>query len=118
MFFTPIFLASIGIQAVFSGISGAIVVFTVVLAAAAMLSKAIGCGIGARLCKFTRRESLQIGTGMMTRGEITLVVAVKGIAHGLMDSRLFSSIIIMVLITVLVTPVILRLVYKDKEIAA
>ena len=114
MFFTPIFLANIGLNAVFEDLNGTIILFTVLLAAAAMLSKIIGCGLGAKISRLSNQESLQIGAGMMTRGEITLIVASKGIAHNLLDPQLFSSIIIVVLITVLITPIALKLVYSSK----
>jgi Kef-type K+ transport system membrane component KefB len=114
MIFTPVFLANIGIHASFEGLSGSVILFTALLVVVSMLSKVIGCGLGARISKFSNSESLQIGIAMMTRGEITLIVASKGISHNLMDSQLFSSIIVVVLITVLITPIFLKAVYKTK----
>jgi len=113
MIFTPVFLANIGIHASFGGLNGSIILFTALLVIVSMLTKVIGCGLGAKICKFTNKESLQIGIGMMTRGEITLIVASKGISHNLMDSQLFSSIIVVVLITVLITPIFLKAVYEE-----
>ncbi|MCL2202229.1 MAG: cation:proton antiporter, partial [Oscillospiraceae bacterium] len=63
LFFTPIFLANIGIHTSFDGMTASLVVFTAVLVGVAIISKVVGCGIGARICKFSRRESLQIGIG-------------------------------------------------------
>jgi Kef-type K+ transport system membrane component KefB len=115
MLFTPVFLANIGIQTSFDGMNGRLVLFTVLLVAASLLSKLIGCGAGAKLSRFTNRESMQVGVGMMARGEVSIIIAGIGIGAGYMSSRLFSSIIIVVIITVLVTPLLLKVVYKGTE---
>jgi Kef-type K+ transport system membrane component KefB len=113
MFFTPVFLANIGLQTSFGGITGDILIFTAVLAVAAVLSKVIGCGLGAKLCKFTNRESLQVGFGMVARGEVSFVVVNKGIIAGIISAAFFPSVIIVVLVTVLVAPVLLKWVYRE-----
>ena len=108
MFFTPVFLANIGIQTSFDGMTANMVFFTAALVGVAILSKVIGCGLGAKISKFTNRESLQIGVGMVARGEVSFIVAAKGIAAGYIGSLLFPSIIVVVLVTVLVTPLLLK----------
>jgi Kef-type K+ transport system membrane component KefB len=115
MFFTPIFLANIGLQTSFAGMNSSLVLFTALLVLVAILSKFIGCGVGARICKFTRRESLQIGSGMIARGEVSFIVAAKGIAAGYIGAQLFPSVIVVVLITVLITPLLLKAVFKDGD---
>jgi len=115
MFFTPVFLASIGLSVSFAGLDVRMLIFTGVLIVAAMASKVIGCGLGARISGFNRRDSMQIGVGLMTRGEITLIVAAKGISNQLLNPELFSGIILMVLVTVVASPILLSLVYKDKS---
>ncbi|MCL2243610.1 MAG: cation:proton antiporter [Treponema sp.] len=114
MFFTPVFLANIGIQTSFEGMTGNLILFTLLLVFVAIFSKILGCGLGARLSKFTNRESLQVGVGMVARGEVSFIVASKGIAVGYISSLIFPSIIFVVLITVLVTPLLLKAAYpKD-----
>ena len=111
MFFTPVFLANIGIHTSFDGMTSNLILFTVLLVLISIFSKIIGCGLGAKICKFTNRESLQIGFGMIPRGEVSFIVASKGIALGYLSSIMYPSIIIVVLITVLITPLLLKAAY-------
>ena len=114
MFFTPVFLANIGINTSFEGMTSNLILFTLLLVLVAIFSKILGCGLGARLSKFTNRESLQVGVGMVARGEVSFIVASKGIAVGYLSSLIFPSIIFVVLITVFVTPLLLKVAYpKD-----
>ncbi|MCL2189441.1 MAG: cation:proton antiporter [Defluviitaleaceae bacterium] len=115
MFFTPIFLANIGIHTSFDGLTGSLILFTVFLIIAAVLSKLIGCGLAARLCGFTQRESLQVGTGMIARGEVSFIVAAKGIAVGYISTLIFPSIIVVVLVTVLIAPLLLKLAFGENS---
>jgi len=115
MFFTPMFLANIGLHTTFSGMSGSLIAFTVVLVAVAILSKLVGCGVGAKICKYTNEESLQIGAGMIARGEVSFVVAAKGIAVGHVSATMFPSIIVVVLVTVLITPLLLKMAFAEKK---
>jgi len=117
LFFTPIFLANIGIHTSFEGMTGSLVIFTVLFVLVALLSKFIGCGLGAKICRYTNRESMQIGTGMMARGEVSFIVASKGIIAGYISSLFFPSVIVVVLITVLITPVLLKAVYSHSDSA-
>lgn len=111
---SPIFFAGIGIKVELPKMNGEIVLFTVLLCVVAALTKVIGCGLGAKICKYTSKESLQIGVGMISRGEVALIVANKGEAVGLMSDKFFAPVIIMVVFTTVVTPVLLKLVFKDK----
>jgi len=115
MFLSPVFFASIGINMVLEGFGAESLIFAGLLLAASILSKLLGCGLGARLCKYSNRDSLRIGTGMVTRGEVSIIVASKGISAGILDPSLFSSIIIVVIITVLLAPALLEVVYRDKK---
>jgi len=112
MFFTPVFLANIGIHTSFTGMTGNLILFTVLLVVVAILSKVIGCGLGAKICHFSNRESAQIGVGMIARGEISFIVASKGIAVGYISSLLFPSVIVVVLVTVLITPLLLKAAFS------
>jgi Kef-type K+ transport system membrane component KefB len=82
---------------------------------AAIIGKIIGSGLGAKLGKFTWLESLQLGIGMVSRGEVGLIVASVGLQTGLLDAELFSAIIGMVLITTLVTPPLLRASFAQQK---
>ena len=113
-FFSMIFFAGIGIKATFSGMGLNMWMFAVVLTLVAIISKLVGCGLGARCCKFSFKESLQIGVGMVSRGEVALIVASKGQQVGLIDEDLFAPIVIMVIVTTLITPILLKVVFKDK----
>ena len=114
MIFSPIFFASVGIKTNLSGFSMALVGFSVCLLIVAILSKVIGCGLGARICGFNNLDSAKIGIGMISRGEVALIVAQKGAAVGLISATMFPPIIIVVVATTLVTPVLLKLIYSDK----
>lgn len=114
MLLSPIFFASIGIKVELSNMTAKIVIFSVVLLIVAIVTKIIGCGLGAKACGFTTRESVQIGTGMVSRGEVALIVASKGAAVGLMSGSLFGPVAIMVVITTIITPILLKIVFKSK----
>lgn len=111
---SPIFFAGIGLKVELPTMNGEIILFTVLLCVVAALTKVIGCGLGAKICKYTSKESLQIGVGMISRGEVALIVANKGEAVGLMSDKFFAPVIIMVVFTTVITPVLLKLVFKDK----
>lgn len=112
---SPIFFASIGLKVVLPKMNLEIVLFTVIICLVAVLTKVIGCGLGAKICKYSNKEALQIGVGMISRGEVALIVANKGEAVGLMSDKFFAPIVIMVVLTTIVTPVLLKLVFKDKN---
>lgn len=112
---SPIFFASIGLKVVLPEMNLEIILFTVIICVVAVLTKVIGCGLGAKICKYTNKESLQIGVGMISRGEVALIVANKGEAVGLMSDKFFAPIVIMVVLTTIITPVLLKVVFKDKN---
>ncbi len=116
MLLSPIFFASIGIKVVIPEMSSTLIAFAGILIVAAILTKIIGCGIGAKLCRYTNAEAVQIGTGMVSRGEVALIVANKGAAFGLMGSVFFGPIVIMVVVTTIITPILLKLVFSDKTV--
>ncbi len=113
MFFSPIFFASIGLKTSLSAMSGVILTFSAVLLLVAILSKVLGCCLGARLCGFSGKDALQIGVGMISRGEVALIVAQKGSQCGLLNSNLFGAIVLVVIVTTLITPVLLKMVMRD-----
>jgi Kef-type K+ transport system membrane component KefB len=115
LFFSPIFFASIGIKTNLRDISSDMLVFAVLLLIVAILTKIVGCGLGAKLCKFNARDSLTIGIGMVSRGEVALIVAQKGAKAGLIDESLFPAIVFVVIVTTLITPILLKLVIKTDD---
>jgi Kef-type K+ transport system membrane component KefB len=112
-FFVPIFFASIGLHTNARLLDGNLIWFTLLFCAVAIVSKLLGCGLGARLAGLGNRESLQVGMGMISRGEVGLIVASVGISNGIIGSELFAVTVVMVLATTLVTPPLLRLVMRE-----
>jgi len=106
----PIFFISIGLRANGREL-GDQIWFTVALVGVAILAKALGCGLLAKICGFSRIESIRVGVGMISRGEVGLIVAGYGLSHGLIAKDVFSASVIMVLATTMVTPPLLRLVF-------
>lgn len=96
---SPVFFASVGLKVTFSNMSATVVVLTVLLLVVAILSKMIGCGLGAKICKYTNLQSVKIGIGMISRGEVALIVATKGMSMGLMKDEFFAPLVLVVVAT-------------------
>lgn len=114
MFFTPVFFASIGLKAVIPELTSEIIIFSILITVAAVLTKIIGCGIGAKVCHYSNDDAIKIGVGMISRGEVALIIASKGIAMNIMNEVYFTPMIIMVIVTTVITPILLKIVYRDK----
>lgn len=112
---SPIFFASIGLKVELPRMTSAIVLFSVLLAVVAILTKIIGCGLGAKIMKYSTKDCLRIGVGMISRGEVALIVANKGEAVGLMNKDFMGPVIIVVLVTTIIAPILLPLVYRSKN---
>jgi len=111
---SPIFFASLGLNVDFSnGLSTHILIFAGVLLLAAVGTKVIGCGLGAKMCGYSSRESMQIGVGMMSRGEVALIISQKGAALGLLSTAYFGPIILLVIATSVLTPIFLKLTFCE-----
>ena len=115
MLLSPVFFASIGLKVELPSMTGSIVLFSVLLLLIAVVSKVAGCGLGAKLCGYTGSDSLRIGIGMISRGEVALIVANNGMRYGLMKQEFFGPVVIMVIATTILTPVFLKLVYRGRE---
>ncbi len=115
MFFSAVFFASIGIKVTLGGMSAELWIFAIILTVVAILTKVVGCGLGAKVCKFTWKESVQIGVGMISRGEVALIVADKGRQLGLINTDMFAPVVLVVIVTTLITPILLKVVFKDKK---
>lgn len=113
LFLTPIFFASVGMKATLN-VPGETLLFLLVLTLVAITGKIIGCGLGAKISRFTNMEALRVGIGMVSRGEVALIMADIGLRIGVIDKPVFSVIIVMVLITTMITPVLLKMVYSSE----
>jgi Kef-type K+ transport system membrane component KefB len=114
-FFVPLFFVSIGLGANARAVTGPALLFAVVLIAVAVVSKIVGSGLGARWGGLPGPEALRLGIGMISRGEVGLIVASVGVRQGLIDSVAFAQIVLVVLATTLLTPVMLRWAYARGE---
>ena len=115
MIFAPVFFANIGINTDFTGFNGTVLLFSLLFVFVGILGKIIGCGGIAKLCKFSWRESGQIGVGMIARGEVALVVCNKGLEGGLFAGTVINpivAVIMLVIISSLLAPILLKLMFK------
>lgn len=115
MFFGPIFFASIGLKTSFAAMNGKLFAFCICFVIVALGAKIIGCGLVSKACKFNFSDSLKIGVGMMTRGEVALIVSQKGLAAGLLTADYFTAVILLILVSSIATPIILKLIYAKDE---
>jgi Kef-type K+ transport system membrane component KefB len=115
--FVPIFFVNIGLSVNARALTGESIWLFLVISVVAVISKVIGAGYGARLGGLTQRESLQLGVGMVSRGEVGLIVETIGIEQGLIQESIFSAVLGMVIFTTLVTPPLLRSLFSKKQSA-
>ena len=112
MLFGPIFFASIGLKTDISDLNMSILVFAVCFVLVGLICKIIGCGIVAKMCKFSWADSLKIGVGMMTRGEVALIVSQKGLSVGLVSPVYFTAVILLIITSSILTPILLKVLYS------
>ncbi len=118
MLFGPVFFASIGLKTELSGVTAPLLLFSVCFVIVALITKIIGCGAMSRLFGCKGKDCLKVGVGMMTRGEVALIVSQKGLAVGLLDSVYFTSVILLIICSSIITPVIMKLLYRGEETEA
>ena len=114
-FFVPIFFVGVGLSADASNFEASDIILLIVITVVAVVSKILGSGLGARVAGENLRSSIQIGTGMVSRGEVGLIVASVGLSKGLVDTNLFSVMVLMILATTLITPILLKIVFSGEE---
>lgn len=114
-FFIPIFFISIGLSLDLHELKVDALWLLLAISAFGILGKLLGSGLGARLAGFTKREALQLGAGMISRGEVGLIVASVGIREGLVNTNQFSAVVGMVVITTIVTPPFLRALFQKPK---
>lgn len=115
MIFGPIFFASVGLQTNLRTVDLSILAFSMAFVLAGLLGKVIGCGLVAKLLKYNNSDALKIGVGMMTRGEVALIVAQRGLKAEIIDSKYFTSVILLIVVSSILTPIILKAIYSVDE---
>lgn len=113
-FFVPIFFVSVGLAADARQLDSSIVFLMVLLTLGAVVGKVLGCGLGAYWGGLSRREALQLGVGMMSRGEVGLIIANQGISNGIILPQLFAVVVGIVILTTLATPIALRMLFRGE----
>lgn len=111
--FGPLFFASVGISTDISAFDTSILAFSLAFLVVGLLSKIVGCGLMAWICRFTKEDALKIGVGMMNRGEVALIVSQKGLAVDLMNAAYFPAIILLIIVSAVVTPIALKVLYSS-----
>ena len=109
--FAPVFFASIGLKTDISGLTPQILLFSVCFVIVALITKVIGCGLAAKVCRFCWADSLKVGVGMMTRGEVALIVAQKGLDIGVVDPVYFTAVILLIVVSSVATPLVLKVLF-------
>ena len=109
--FAPVFFASIGLKTDISGLTPEIFLFCICFVLVALLTKIIGCGLAAKVCRFNWGDSLKVGVGMMTRGEVALIVAQKGLEGGVVDPVYFTAVILLIVVSSVATPLVLKALF-------
>lgn len=110
--FGPIFFASIGLKTNIQNLDWSIFAFSIGFVIVALLTKIIGCGLMSMACKIPAKHAIKVGVGMMTRGEVALIVAQKGMSVGLLDPVYFTSVILLIITSSILTPILLKLLYS------
>lgn len=115
MIFGPVFFASIGLQTNLTTLDTTILLFSAGFVVVGLVAKIIGCGLISRIMGFNGNDSLKIGVGMMTRGEVALIVAQRGLKAGMIESKFFTAVILLIIVSSIITPVILKILYQHDE---
>lgn len=117
LIFSPIFFAFIGMSNIqyFAQIDLKFLGFGVVYVIAGLLGKLLGCGLGAKVCKFSFRDSFRVGIGMMVRAEVVLICTEKGVSAGLVDAKIYPFVIVIILLSSILTPILMKGSYKREE---
>ena len=117
MVFTPVFFANIGMMTNMRNMNSEILLFALLLIVAAVISKIMGCGLGAKLCGMSGHQSLVVGIGMVARSEVALMVAQKGLDSGLIPEVALPAIVLSIVASALVTPILLKIAVGKNPVA-
>jgi Kef-type K+ transport system membrane component KefB len=110
--FAPLFFAIIGAQVDLRGINLNVLLITGIIVAIAVITKLVGCGLPSMIFLKDKTKSMRVGIGMISRGEVGLIVAGVGVSSGVLSSDIYTSIIIMVATTTIITPIWLKKIYQ------
>lgn len=113
-FLAPIFFASVGLEANFKGFTYSAFLITIFMFAVAVIGKIIGCGGAARLLHLSRAEALQVGVGMVSRGEVAIITANIGLQNGIISEVVFLPTVAVVILTTVAAPVMLRFAFSHR----
>lgn len=112
MVFAPLFFTGIGLKTSFASMDMKLLAFSIIFVVIALVSKVFGCGGSALLLGFSKNDALKIGIGMMSRGEVALITAQKGLAAGIIASDCFTAVILLIVVSSIVTPICLKKAYQ------
>ncbi len=117
MLFGPVFFASIGLKTTLDGFTLNLLWFSLAFVVVGLITKIIGCGAVAKVFRYNFKDSLKVGVGMMTRGEVALIVAQKGLASGLVAPEMFTSVILLIIVSSIISPILLKLLFRGDKSA-
>ncbi|NDF34257.1 MAG: cation:proton antiporter [Nitrosopumilaceae archaeon] len=112
LIFAPLFFAIIGAQVDFRGINSEVVVIGAIIIGVAVVTKLVGCGLPSWLFLKNKTQARRVGIAMISRGEVGLIVAGIGLSSGVLMQNIYTTIVIMVAVTSLITPIWLKIEYR------
>lgn len=115
LIFAPLFFAIIGAQVDFRQVNMEILILSAIIIVVAIVTKLFGCGLPAMMFLKSKSKGMKVGIGMISRGEVGLIVAGVGVASGILTSSVYSTIVIMVAVTTIITPIWLKIEYRKEQ---
>lgn len=115
MIFAPVFFASIGLKTDLSGMNIGLLWFSIAFVIVGCISKIIGCAGISKLMGFSLKDSYKIGLGMMVRGEVALIVAQKGLSVGIVESKYFAPVILLIIVSSMIVPILMKKAYSGEN---
>ena len=114
--FAPLFFAIIGAQVNLTGLNVEVLLLGGAIIAIAIVTKIVGCGLPAMLFLKNKNKSMKVGIGMVSRGEVGLIVAGVGVTSGVLTGNVYTIVILMVAVTTIITPILLKWSYNKDEV--
>jgi Kef-type K+ transport system membrane component KefB len=115
LIFAPLFFAIIGAQVDLRAVNFEILMISAVVIIIAVVTKLLGCGLPAMFFLKSKAQGMRVGIGMISRGEVGLIVAGVGVTAGILTSEVYSTIVIMVAVTTIITPIWLKMEYRKEQ---
>lgn len=115
MIFAPVFFASIGLKTDLSGMNIGLLWFSIAFVIVGCISKIIGCAGISKLMRFSLKDSYKVGLGMMVRGEVALIVAQKGLSVGIVESKYFAPVILLIIVSSMIVPILMKKAYSGEN---